>query len=171
MIRFHRKTWFQAKRKKDNSIFSRHTNASDTNHSESIQIHLRHSFRNWTSSTLNSTTAWHIHIRRTITNNYQSHLRTHTQSKKTFRSRMNARSNSASKNSICSTKFTAQTRNQIRHDIQKKHNQFRKSNLFFSTFLMTIIEDHHSLNRRSSRCFSADSSSEFKCSTSMRKCT
>ena len=76
---------------------------------------------------------------------------TTTQSKKILRSRMNARSNSASKNSICSTKLTAQIRDQIRHDIQKKHNQFRKSNLFLSIFLMTIIEDHHSFNRRKSR--------------------
>ena len=151
MIRFHRKTWFQAKKKKDNQIFSRHTNANDTNHSESIQIHFKYSFRNWISFILNSTTAWHIHIRRTITNNYQSHLRTHTQSKKTFRSRMNARSNSASKNSICSIKLTAQIRDQIRHDIQKKHNQFRKSNFFFNIFLMTIVENDHSFNRRKNR--------------------
>ena len=74
-----------------------------------------------------------------------------TQSNKTYRSRMNTRSNSASKNSICSTKLTTQTRDQIRHDIQKKHNQFRKSNFFLNTFLMTIVEDYHNFNRRKNR--------------------
>ena len=150
MICFHRRTWLQAKKEKDNQISSRHSNASSTNHSRSIQIHFRHSTKNRISSTFDSTTTWRIHLWRTATNNYQSHLRTHTQSKKTLKSRMNVRSNSASKNSICSTKLTAQTRDQIRHDIQKKHNQLRKSNFFFNTFLMTIIEDHHNLNRRSS---------------------
>ena len=151
MIRFHRRTWLQAKKRKENQISSRHINASDTNHSESIQIHLRHSIRNWISFTFNSTTARRIHLRCTTTNNHQFHLRTYTQSKKIIRSSMNARSNSALKNSIRSTKFTAQIRNQIRHDIQKKHNQFRKSNLFLNIFLMTIVEDHHSFNRRKSR--------------------
>ena len=142
---------FKQREKKNNQIFSRHSNASSTNHSRSIQIHFRNSIRNKISFTFNSTTAWRIYLWRTITNNHQSHLRTHTQSKKTFWSRMNARSNSASKNSICSTKFTTQIRNQIRHDIQKKHNQFRKSNFFLSISLMTIVENYHSLNRRRNR--------------------
>ena len=34
---------------------------------------------------------------------------------------------------------------------RKKHNQFRKSNSFFSKFLMTVVENYHILNYRKSR--------------------
>ena len=109
-------------RKKNNQISSRHSNANDTNYSKSIQIHFRHSTKNWILFIFHSTTVRRIYLRCTTTNNHQFHLRTYTQSKKIIRSIMNARSNLTSKNSIRSIKLTTQIWDQICHDIQKKHN-------------------------------------------------
>ena len=61
---------------------------------------------------------------------------------------MKIRSISTSKNVMCSIEFAAQIKNQIRRNFHQKRNRFRKTNLFFSTFMMTIVRNYRSFHRR-----------------------